>query len=58
MKVADDIGMAEGGKDLEFGVELLSFLLGHFQVTDLFSTEDHAIDLSFDFSDNAKGAMA
>lgn len=57
MKVADDVGMSEGGKYVELRVQLLPLLRGHFQVADLFSAEHHAIDLSFDFSDNAKGTV-
>lgn len=57
MKVADDVGVSKGRKDLEFGVQLLSLFLGHLQVADLLAAEDHAIGLSSNLSDDPKGAM-
>lgn len=57
MEVADDIRMSEGGQDLELGMQLFSLLLGHLQVADLFSTQDHPVHLSLDLPNNAEGAM-
>jgi hypothetical protein len=56
--VPDDIGMPEGGQNLELGMELFALFLGHLEVADFLPAENHAVGLAADFADDAKGAMA
>lgn len=40
MVVSDNVGMTEGAQNIEFGGQLLSFLLGHLNVVDFLAAED------------------
>lgn len=40
MVVGDDVRMTQRAEDVELGSQLLSFLLGHFDVVDFLSTEN------------------
>lgn len=56
--VGDDVGVSQVGKDLELGVKLLAFLLGHSKIRNLFAAHDEAVRLAADLANDSKGAMA